>query len=42
MINEKVDNFLNAPTDSIGFGDVSNCKIKDESFIYWEKNPLVN
>ena len=35
MINEQIDNFLNAPNDSISFGDVSNIKIKDETFIYW-------
>ena len=35
MINEKVENFLNAPLDSINFGDISNSKIKDETFIYW-------
>ena len=35
MINEKVENFLNAPLDSISFGDISNSKIKDETFIYW-------
>ena len=40
MINEKVDNFLNAPTDSISFGDLSNCKIKDETFIYWGEEPI--
>jgi len=35
MINEKVDSFLSAPLDSISFGDISNSKIKDETFIYW-------
>jgi len=35
MINEKVDSFLSAPLDSIRFGDISNSKIKDETFIYW-------
>ena len=40
MINGKVDNFLNAPTDSISFGDISNCKIKDETFIYWGEEPV--
>ena len=35
MINEKVDSFLNAPFDSISFGDISKSKIKDETFIYW-------
>ncbi len=40
MINEKVDNFLNAPTDSISFGDVSTCKIKDDTFIFWGEEPI--
>ena len=40
MIKEKIDNFLNAPTDSIGFGDISNCKIKDDIFIYWGEEPI--
>ncbi|MDC3021783.1 helicase-related protein [Pelagibacteraceae bacterium] len=40
MISEKVDNFLNAPTDSISFGDISNCKINDETFIYWGEEPV--
>ncbi len=40
MINEKINNFLNAPTDSISFGDISNCKIKDETFIYWGEEPI--
>ncbi len=35
MINEKVDNFLNAPLDSIGFGDISKSKINKDTFIYW-------
>ncbi len=35
MINEKVDSFLNAPFDSISFGDISKLKIKDETFVYW-------
>ena len=39
MINEKVDNFLNSPFDSINFGDISNSKIKDDTFIYWGDEP---
>ncbi len=35
MINDKVENFLNSPFDSISFGNISNLKIKDETFIYW-------
>ncbi len=40
MINEKVENFLNAPLDSISFGDVSKSKIKDDTFIYWGNEPI--
>ena len=40
MINEKVDNFLNSPFDSINFGDISNSKIKDDTFIYWGDEPV--
>ena len=35
MINEKVENFLNAPLESISFGEVAKSKIKDETFIFW-------
>ncbi len=40
MINEKVINFLNAPLESISFGDLSNLKMKDDTFIYWGKEPV--
>ena len=40
MINEKVDNFLNSPFDSINFGDISNSKIRDDTFIYWGDEPV--
>ena len=40
MINEKVDNFLNAPLESIKLGDVSKLKIKDDIFIYWGDEPI--
>ncbi len=40
MINEKVENFLNSPLDSINFGDISNSKIKDDTFIYWGDEPV--
>ena len=40
MINEKVENFLNSPFDSINFGDISNSKIKDDTFIYWGDEPV--
>ena len=35
MIDEKVGNFLNAPLNSISFGDISEIKINDDTFIYW-------
>ncbi len=35
MINEKVENFLNAPLDSICFANASKSKIKDDTFICW-------
>ncbi len=35
MISEKIDTFLNAPLDSIIFGDISKSKVKDDTFIYW-------
>ncbi len=40
MINEKIENFLNAPMDSISFGDISNSKIKDDTFINWGHEPI--
>ena len=40
MINEKVENFLNAPLNSLTFGDVSKIKIKDDTFIYWGEEPV--
>ena len=40
MINEKVENFLNAPLDSISFGDVNKSKIKDDTLIYWGDEPV--
>ncbi len=35
MIDEKIENFLNAPLESISFGDISKSKINDAAFIYW-------
>ncbi len=35
MIEEKIENFLNAPNDSINLGDISNIKLSDTVFIYW-------
>ena len=35
MIEEKINNFLNAPNDSINLGDVSNINIKENIKIFW-------
>ena len=35
MIEEKINNFLNAPSDSINLGDVSNINIKENIKIFW-------
>ena len=40
MINEKVENFLKAPLNSISFGDINKIKIKDDIFIYWGDEPI--
>tara|TARA_E500000178_G_scaffold336176_1_gene373895 strand:+ start:51 stop:2600 length:2550 start_codon:yes stop_codon:yes gene_type:complete len=40
MINEKVENFLNSPLDSINFGDISNLKLNNDTFIYWGDEPV--
>ncbi len=40
MINEKVENFLKSPFDSLTFGEISNTKIKDDTFIYWGDEPI--
>tara|TARA_B100000963_G_scaffold28773_1_gene21288 strand:- start:553 stop:1500 length:948 start_codon:yes stop_codon:yes gene_type:complete len=40
MINEKVNNFLNAPMDSISFGDLTKLKINDATHIYWGTEPI--
>ncbi len=40
MIDEKVENFLNAPLESIKFGDIMKSKINDETFICWGDEPV--
>ena len=35
MIEEKIENFLNAPDDSLSFGDISKKKINEKIYIYW-------
>ena len=34
-LNEKIENFLNAPNDSINFGDISKIKLNEKVYIYW-------
>jgi len=40
MINEKIENFLNAPLKSISFGDITKSKVKDDIFILWGEEPI--
>ncbi len=40
MIEEKIENFLNAPLDSICLADINKCRIKDDIFIYWGEEPV--
>jgi len=40
MIEEKINNFLNAPLDSINFGDISKIKLNDNIIIYWGEEPI--
>ena len=40
MIDDKIENFLNAPLDSISFGNINKSKIKDDTFIYWGSEPI--
>ena len=40
MIDDKVENFLNAPFNAISFGDVAKTKIKNDTFIYWGDEPV--
>ena len=40
MIDDKVENFLNAPFNAISFGDVTKTKIKNDTFVYWGDEPI--
>ena len=40
MIEGKIENFLNAPLDSISLADINKCRIKDDIFIYWGEEPV--
>jgi hypothetical protein len=35
MIEEKINNFLNAPNDSINLGDINNINIRENIKIFW-------
>ena len=40
MIDEKINNFLNAPYESINLGNVKNLKLNDLIKVYWGDEPI--
>ncbi len=40
MIEEKINNFLNAPNDSMNFGDVNKINLNDQIGIYWGEDKI--
>ena len=40
MIEEKIDNFLNAPDDSINFGNITELKLDEQPYIYWGEDKI--
>ena len=40
MIEEKIDTFLNAPDDSINFGDITELKLDEQIYIYWGEDKI--
>ncbi len=40
MIEEKIDNFLNAPNDSLSFEDICNKKLGENTYIYWGEDAI--
>jgi ATP-dependent RNA helicase SUPV3L1/SUV3 len=40
MIEEKINNFLKAPPDSLNLGDISSFKVNDPVKIYWGDEPV--
>ncbi len=40
MIEEKIDNFLNAPDDSINFGNITELKLNQQLYIYWGEDKI--
>ena len=40
MIEEKINNFLNAPSDSINLGDIQKSKLNETVNIFWGDEPV--
>ena len=40
MIEEKIDNFLNAPNEAINFGNIFEINLNDNIKIYWGDEPI--
>ena len=40
MIQEKINNFIKAPLDSINFGDIRKIKLNEQIKIYWGDEPI--
>ena len=40
MIDKKIQNFLNAPFDSLNLGDISKIKLNGNIIIYWGEEPI--
>ena len=40
MINDKINNFLNAPLDSLNLGAIIDLKLNDKIKIYWGDEPI--
>ena len=40
MIEEKINNFLNAPNDSINFGNISEINLKENIQIFWGEDQI--
>ena len=40
MIDKKIENFLNAPFDSLNLGDISKIKLNGNIVIYWGDEPI--
>ena len=40
MIEEKINNFLNAPNESINFGNIRELNLKENIKIYWGEDKI--